>query len=147
MAVPADFIMSAKKILVVDDNAVVVKTIKMQLVKAGYTVFTAMDGGEAISAVRREKPDLILLDISFPPDVGHGGGIPWDGFLIMQWLRRLDEAKTTPIIIITGQDPAKYRDQSLKLGATAFFTKPVASQELVEVVQQTLAKAEPPVAS
>jgi len=133
------FEMSAKKILVVDDNAVVVKTLQMQLTKAGFSVVVATDGSEAISAVRKEKPDLIVLDISFPPDVSGGGGIAWDGFLIMQWLRRLDEAKTTPIIIITGEDPAKYRPQALKLGATAFFAKPVVVAELVEVVNKALA--------
>ena len=139
--------MSAKKILVVDDSPVVVKAIQMQLAKAGFTVVSAMDGGEAISAVRREKPDLIVLDISFPPDVGHGGGIAWDGFLIMQWLRRLDEAKTTPIIIITGQNPAKYREQAMKLGATAFFTKPVDNEGLIEVVNQALANVAKPLAN
>ena len=131
--------MSTQKILVVDDNPIVVKTLQMQLAKAGFTVAVAMDGSEAISAVRREKPDLIVLDISFPPDVSHGGGIPWDGFLIMQWLRRLDEAKTTPIIIITGEDPAKYQAQAMKLGATAFFAKPVDNHDLVEMINRTLA--------
>lgn len=131
--------MSAKKILVVDDNAVVVKGIQMQLAKAGFAVLVALDGSEAISAVRKEKPDLIVLDISFPSDVAGGGGIAWDGFLIMQWLRRLEEAKNTPIIIITGEDPAKYRAQALKLGATAFFSKPVNSEDLVNVVSRALA--------
>ena len=138
--------MSANKILVVDDNPVVVKTIQMQLVKAGFAVVTALDGSEAISAVRREKPDLIVLDINFPPDVASGGGIPWDGFLIMQWLRRLDEAKNTPIIIVTGENPVKYRDQAMKLGATAFFTKPVDNEGLVEMVAQTLAETTKPAA-
>jgi len=131
--------MSAKKILVVDDNAVVVKSLQMQLTKAGFSVVTATDGSEAISAVRKEKPDLIVLDISFPPDVAGGGGIPWDGFLIMQWLRRLEEAKDTPVVIITGEDPAKYRPQALKLGATAFFSKPVVGVELVDVINKALA--------
>ena len=129
--------MSAKKILVVDDNAVVVKAIQMQLIKAGFEVLVATDGSEAISAVRTQKPDLIVLDISFPADVG-STGMTWDGFLIMQWLRRLEEAKNTPIIIITGEDPAKYRPQALKLGATAFFSKPVDSGTLVEAVNRAL---------
>ena len=137
--------MSAKKILVVDDNAVVVKTLQMQLAKAGFEVVVATDGSEAITAVRKQKPDLIVLDISFPPDVSSGGGIAWDGFLIMQWLRRLEEAKNTPIIIITGEDPAKYRAQALKLGATAFFSKPVDSEELVDVVNRTLKGVAQPV--
>ena len=131
--------MSAKKILVVDDNVVVVKTIQMQLIKAGFEVSIAMDGSEAIGIVRKEKPDLIVLDISFPPDVGGGGGIPWNGFLIIQWLRRIDEAKTTPIIIVTGEDPAKHKAEAMKLGAVAFFTKPVRYPELIEAVNQALA--------
>ncbi len=140
--------MSAKKILVVDDSVVVVKTIQMQLAKAGYAVSTAKDGSEAISTARREKPDLIVLDINFPPDVAHGGGVQWDGFLIMQWLRRLEEAKATPIVVITGGDAAKYREQALKLGAVAFFTKPVDHAALVEIIRKTLdeSAAAPPVA-
>ena len=131
--------MSAKKILVVDDSQVVVKAIQMQLAKAGFTVSVASDGGEAIGIVRREKPDLIVLDINFPPDVSHGGGIPWDGLLIMQWLRRLDEAKATPVIIVSGADPAKYQAEAMKLGVAAFFTKPVNYTALIDAVNQALA--------
>ena len=130
--------MSTKKILVVDDSLVVVKTSEMILTKAGYTVFTAADGSEAIGLVRREKPDLVVLDISFPPDVGHGGGVAWDGILIMQWLKRMEEAKNTPVIIITGQDPAKYREPAMKLGAVAFLTKPVNNDELLKLIGETL---------
>src|ERR1043165_3923456 len=111
--------MSAKKILVVDDNAVVVKSIQMQLSKAGFSVIAATDGSEAISAVRKEKPDLIVLDISFPPDVAGGGGVAWDGFLIINWLRRIDEAKTIPVIVITSGEASKYKDKSLQAGAIA----------------------------
>src|SRR5205085_1894309 len=90
-----------KKILVVDDSPVILKTLSMKLTGAGYEALVAEDGGTAVSLVRNERPDLVILDISFPPDVGHGGGIPWDGFLILEWLRRLDEAKHIPFIIIT----------------------------------------------
>jgi len=93
-----------KKILVVDDNAVVVKTITLKLQGAGFQVITAMDGSEGVAAARRENPDLILLDISFPPDVG---GVPWDGFRIMEWFHRLDTARKIPIIVITGSEDLK----------------------------------------
>jgi two-component system alkaline phosphatase synthesis response regulator PhoP len=130
--------MSRKKILVVDDNEIIIKTLSFKLKSAGYEVFAAMDGGEAVSLTRREKPDLILLDISFPPDVAHGGGVPWDGFLIIEWLRRIDEAKEIPIIIITGGDAAKYKERALKAGAAGFFQKPVNNQELLTAVQKVL---------
>jgi DNA-binding response OmpR family regulator len=130
--------MNRKKILVVDDDLVILKTISMKLTANGYEACTADDGAGAVSTVRRCKPDLILLDLSFPPDVAHGGGVAWDGFLIMDWLRRLDEAKGIPIIIITGGDPVKYKDRALAAGAVHFFHKPINSDELLTVIRKTL---------
>jgi CheY-like chemotaxis protein len=130
--------MSRKKVLIVDDNIVIVKTLSMKLTAQGYEVVTALDGGEAVSTARREKPDLILLDISFPPDVGHGGGVAWDGFLIMSWLQRLEEAKHIPIIVITGGDPAKLKERALAAGAISFFRKPINPEELLAVMARTL---------
>ena len=127
-----------KRILVVDDNAIIVKTLAFKLKSAGFDVLTAEDGGEAVSTVRRERPDLILLDLSFPPDVAHGGGVAWDGFLIMNWIRRMDEAKNIPIIIITGGDPTQYEQKSLKAGAVAFFRKPLDHDGLVSAIKRTL---------
>ena len=80
-----------------------------------------MDGSTAISCVRRERPDLIILDINFPADLSRGGGISWDGFLILDWLRRIDEVRDTPIIFITSGEPAKFRDKAMSTGAVAFF--------------------------
>src|SRR2546430_950096 len=117
--------MNRKKILIVDDSAIIAKTLSITLNASGYDVLTAQDGSEAVGIVRREKPDLILLDLSFPPDVEHGGGIAWDGFLIVDWLKRIDEAKQVPFIIITGEDPEKFKDRALAAGAAGFFTKPI----------------------
>jgi len=130
--------MDQKKILLVDDNRILLKADSIKLKAHGFNVLTALDGGEAISTARRERPDLILLDINFPPDVAHGGGVCWDGFLIMNWLRRMDEGKDIPVIIVTGGDPVKYKDRSLAAGAVAFFHKPVNHDELVSVIRQTL---------
>ena len=130
--------MNRKRILVVDDNEVILKTLSMKLQSAGYDVLQAMDGSGAVNAARTEKPDLIVLDISFPPDVAHGGGVAWDGFRIIEWLHRIDEAKTIPIIVITGGEPAKYKERSLAAGAVAFFQKPIDNQELLATIQKTL---------
>jgi len=127
-----------RKILVVDDDAIILKTLCFKLKAAGYEVCTALDGGTAVSAVRKEKPDLILLDISFPPDVAHGGGVPWDGFMIIDWLRRLEEAKHTPIIVITGGESVQCQERSRQAGAVAFFRKPLDHDGLIEVVRRTL---------
>jgi DNA-binding response OmpR family regulator len=126
------------KILIVDDSPIILKTLSMKLTANGYEVITAEDGSSAVSLVRNERPDLVLLDISFPPDVGHGGGIPWDGFLILEWLRRMDEAKGIPFIIITGGDPAQYKHRALAAGAVSFFHKPLNNDELLETIRQVL---------
>lgn len=128
-----------KKILLVDDDAVILKTTSLRLQSQGYAVITAMDGAAAIRAVRSEKPDLILLDISFPPDVASGGSVSWDGFLIMSWLRRLGEARDIPFIVITGGDPAKYEARSLATGAMAFFHKPLDHHSLLSLIERTVA--------
>jgi DNA-binding response OmpR family regulator len=129
------------KILIVDDNPVILKTLGMKLESSGFEVLAADEGAKAVSTVRREKPDLILLDICFPPDVGHGGGVAWDGFLILNWLRRMDEAVNTPIIIITGEDPAKHKQRCLSAGVAGFFSKPVDPDQLLQTIYQTLGLA------
>lgn len=133
-----------KKVLIVDDNALIVKTLSFKIKAAGYDVLAALDGGEAVSLVRQHKPDLILLDLSFPPDVAHGGGVPWDGFLIMNWIRRLDGCKDIPIIIITGGDPVQYEKKSLDAGAVAFFRKPLDHDGLINAMRRTLGEITTP---
>ena len=128
----------AKKILVVDDNEIVIKTITLKLQGAGYRVIAAMDGSEAVALARKENPDLILLDISFPADVG---GVQWDCFRIMEWFHRLDTAKKIPIIIITGSEDPKTKERATQSGAVAFFQKPIEHDYLLKVVRATLGDA------
>ena len=71
-----------QKILVVDDNPIILKVLSLALKPKGYEVFTAADGPEAFTVVSREEPDLILLDIFFPPDIFQSGNT-WDAFQIM----------------------------------------------------------------
>ncbi len=135
---------SRKKILVIDDNEIILKTTSMKLQSAGYEVFTALDGSEGVAAVRRVKPDLVLLDITFPPDVG---GVSWDGFRIMDWLHRVDETKKIPIIIISGVVEEKNKQRATGAGAVAFFPKPVNFDEIIKVIRTTLSSetGQPPV--
>src|SRR5471030_2345481 len=128
---------SRKKILVIDDNEIILKTTSMKLQSAGYEVFTALDGSEGVAAVRREKPDLVLLDITFPPDVS---GVSWDGFRIMDWLHRVDETKKIPIIVISGVVEGKNKERAAASGAIAFFPKPVNFDEMLRVIRTTLAE-------
>ena len=125
----------ARKILVVDDNPVVVKSVALKLAAAGYQVVAALDGAEAVAAVRKEAPDLILLDINFPPDVT---SVQWDGFRIIEWLHRLDAAKKIPIIVITGAEDAKTKERAMASGAVALFHKPLEHDDLLKVIRTTL---------
>lgn len=133
--------MNPHKILIVDDDPVIVTAMSMKLRPAGYQVLSAADGSAAISAARKEKPDLILLDLNFPNDIG----LSWDGFQIIAWLQRVDEAKKTPVIIVSGGDPAKFKNRALQAGAIAYLQKPIKNDELLALIKQTLAApAQPP---
>lgn len=118
-----------------DDNEVILKTLSMKLKTRDYEVVTAAEGSEAMASVRQKKPDLILLDIGFPPEVS---GVPWDGFRIIQWLKRIDGATNIPVIIITSADASKYKERALAEGALAYFQKPINHEELLALIHQTL---------
>lgn len=139
--------MSPKKILIVDDDAMFVRALSLLLQAKGYQVLAAEDGASTISVVRREKPDLILLDLNFPPDVAHGGAVNWNGFRIMDWFRRMDEAKGVPIIIVTAGIPAKDQDRCRAPEVAGFFIKPVDNGELLNTIRKALearSQKEPP---
>jgi DNA-binding response OmpR family regulator len=131
----AKAMMNRQKILVVDDDLVIVKAMSMKLKSAGYEVISAADGSGAISAARKEKPDLILLDVNFPTDVG----ISWDGFQVIAWMQRVDEAKGTPVIVISGGEAVKFKARALQAGAIAYLQKPIDNDELLALIKQTLA--------
>jgi CheY-like chemotaxis protein len=127
------------KILVVEDNNLVAKTISFKLRGSGYEVATALDGSEAMAAVRKDRPDLILLDIMFPDDFANG----WDGFSIMEWLHRLDETRKTPIIIMTGSEDVKNEERAKAAGAAAFFRKPIEHDKLLSAIRTLLDSSAP----
>jgi CheY-like chemotaxis protein len=104
----------------------------------GYRVFTASDGPGAASIVTQERPDLILLDLLFPPDAMNVGGALQDGFFIIEWLRRMGEAADIPIIIISGDKSAKDKKNALATGAVAFFPKPIDRIALLATIRATL---------
>lgn len=134
--------MNGKKILVVDDNAIIVKTLGLKLQAAGYKVLSATDGSTAIKIVRSDDPDLLILDINFPADVASGGAVAWDGFVILQWIERLNKDWRKPVIIITGERSPDYEAHAKAAGAVAFFHKPVNHEELLKAVRQALGEEE-----
>ena len=68
-------------------------------------------------------------------------GLQWNGFTIMQWMHRFQEAANIPVIIITSDDPAKVKDKALAAGAVAFFQKPINHEEFLITVQRHLSQA------
>jgi len=122
-----------KKVLVVDDNEIIIRTITLKLQGAGYKAIPANDGSQAVAQVRKESPDLILLDIGFPADVS---GM-WDGFQIMQWLHRLGTRKI-PVIVITGSTEPALKERATAAGAVAVFQKPLEFEHLLEAIRANI---------
>jgi CheY-like chemotaxis protein len=131
----------AKKILVIDDNRIVLKAMMFLLAAKGYRVMTAETGAEALSLLRRDKPDLILLDLDFPPDVGNIGGTMRDGFLILDWARRMCNAEQIPVIIVSSLDPEQYKQRAEAHGILTFFRKPVDKEKLLAAIHAALGDA------
>lgn len=127
-----------KKILVADDDQIILSTVSKVLKSKGYQVLTANEGPEIIKTVREERPNLILLDISFLPQDFLNGGIPWDGFSLLDWFRRMDETNRIPIIIISMSDPAKFKERLLAAGAVAYLQKPISKSDLLASVRNAL---------
>lgn len=123
--------MAEKKILLVDDDKDVVHALNVRLRSKGYHVAVAGDAISAVSAARKEKPDLIVLDLGLP------GG---DGFLVMQRLKSLYELALTPVIVVSAREANAAKEQALGAGAAAYFQKPVSTNEFMLAVEQSLGK-------
>ena len=130
----------SRRILVVDDNPVVLKAFELKLKALGFEVTTISNGAAVASTAERVKAELIILDINFPP----AGALEWTGFTIIQWLRRFPELATIPVILITGGDSSQYKEKSLAAGAVGFFQKPMNYKELVALILQTLGNSPQP---
>jgi CheY-like chemotaxis protein len=130
------------KVLVIDDDTIILKTIAMKLEPQGYAVAKKEHVAEALTTIRTEKPDIILLDVHFPVD-GFAGTSEWDGFSMMGWLRRLEKTRNIPIIMISGTDTKTYRERTKAAGALDFFPKPIDHERLLSVIKRSL-HSEPP---
>jgi two-component system sensor histidine kinase ChiS len=136
MELPAD----AKKILVVDDNKIILKAMSLALATKGYCVLTAETGADTLAILRKEKPDLILLDLSFPADSTFISSPFRDGFLILDWARRMYDAEKIPVFVISSTDPEKYKERAQSLGVLTFFQKPVDNAKLTEAIETEFKK-------
>lgn len=115
-----------KKILIVDDESAILQTLRYNLERSGYLVFTAGDGRTAIAMVGREQPDLIVLDIMLPV---------LDGIEACREIRKIS---ASPIIMLTAKDQEIDKVLALELGADDYVTKPFALHEFLARVKAQL---------
>jgi len=120
---------SGQKVLLVDDDKDLLRTLSVRLKADGYKVVFAADGISAISVARKEEPDIIILDLSLP-----GGG----GFTVMERLRSLLPLAQIPIIVLTARDILGNKERSLNAGAQALLLKPVDNDVLLETIRKVL---------
>jgi DNA-binding response OmpR family regulator len=119
------------KILIVEDDKDMVRAMGVRLKAQGYSLVVATDAISAISTARKEKPDLIILDLGLP------GG---DGFVVMERLKSLTDLLLVPVIVVSARDPKINEPLALRAGAHAFLQKPYEAAELLAAVQSALLK-------
>ncbi|MDE2027136.1 MAG: response regulator [Candidatus Omnitrophica bacterium] len=121
------------KIMIVDDDEGMADATRRILVKNGYEVAVFLDGRSAIEGARKQKPDLILMDMMMPA---------FGGDEAIQELNRIPELKEVPIIILTGLlSPSEYMEMTrIAVGGKAYKTlcKPYESNELLRLVRESL---------
>ncbi|MDD5270765.1 MAG: response regulator [Candidatus Omnitrophica bacterium] len=123
--------MDKKKILLVDDEEDVLKTVGFRLQASGYDVVTASDGKEGLEKARSEKPDLVILDLMLPK---------MDGYKVCAFLKKDTRYKDIPIIMFTAKAGDIDKKLGLEVGADAYIMKPFEPPILVETVEKLLAK-------
>jgi two-component system, OmpR family, alkaline phosphatase synthesis response regulator PhoP len=119
-----------RSVLVVDDQPEIVRILRDYLERAGFSVLTAADGAAAMVSARRDKPDLVVLDLGLPT---------LDGLDVARALRREGEM---PIIMLTARTEEADRVAGLELGADDYVTKPFSPREVVARVRAVLRRTE-----
>jgi two-component system, OmpR family, KDP operon response regulator KdpE len=120
------------RILVVDDEPNILATLAPLLRSRGYEVFTSMNGGAALEAIGREKPDLIVLDLGLP-DI--------DGVDVARQIR---ESGNIPIVVLSARGGEDDKVRALDVGADDYVTKPFGAEELLARIRAALRRSDPP---
>jgi CheY-like chemotaxis protein len=122
-------LLMTKNVLIVDDEPNIVLSIKFLIAQEGYEVRTAGSGEEALRALAKRVPDLVILDVMMPKP---------DGFEICQTIRATPAWRDIPVIILTAKGRDVERQKGLAMGADDYITKPFATKELVAKVKAIL---------
>lgn len=123
----------AKTILIIEDEAKIVRTIRLYLEQGGYAVIWAEDGTQGLASFHHEKPTLVLLDLNLPGQL--------DGLDVCRTLRR---ESNVPVIMLTARTEETDRLIGLELGADDYITKPFSPREVVARVRAVLRRVELP---
>ena len=122
----------AKKILLVDDEPNIVLLLETRLKANGFDVVSAADGLAALEAVKKEKPDLIILDLMLPK---------MDGYKVCGLLKKDTRFSKIPILIFTARAQAEDVKLGQELGADAYLVKPFDPKTLLEKIQELIGAA------
>jgi len=121
-----------QKILVIDDEPNIVELVKFHLQREGYHVTTGGDGLEAVTLIKSEHPDLLVLDVMLPK---------LDGFEVCRQLRL--EQNQIPVIMLTAKDDEISRVLGLEIGADDYITKPFSPRELIARIKTIFRRMRP----
>jgi len=127
--------MAKKRILVIDDEPDFVRLLQARLQIAGYEVLTAEDGIKGIQAARRDKPDIIILDVMMP-------GL--DGHMVCDMLKKSTLTWSIPVIYMTARNSQADEILALEKGAKYYLTKPYNPEMLLEMVKSAIMETEEP---
>lgn len=123
--------MSKKRILIVEDEAELVEMITMRLAASGYEVISASDGQEGLEKAKKEKPDLLILDLMLPK---------MDGYKVCGLLKKDTKYAQIPVIIFTARAQEEDKKLAEEMGADAYITKPFEPQLLLAKIEELLKK-------
>ena len=119
------------KILVIDDSKTIRRTAETLLAKEGCTVFTAMDGFDALSKIADHRPDVIFVDIMVPR---------LDGYQTCSLIKHNASFKDTPVIMLSSKDGLFDRARGRIVGSEQYLTKPFTRDELLGAIAQQVAR-------
>jgi two-component system, cell cycle response regulator DivK len=121
------------RILVVEDNPVNMRLVRLVLRTKGYEVDEAITGQGALASLRRRRPDLILLDMQLP-------GL--DGFTLAAMLKSDAHSRAIPLVAVTAYAMKGDAERIIAAGCDAYLAKPIDDRELVEVIERWLGKSQ-----
>jgi len=119
---------SNKRILLVDDDAEIVESLRLALESNGYTVLVARDGNQGLALSERENPDLVILDMMMPKR---------SGFLVLEKMRRTREVPLR-VVMITANEGSRHKAYAEMLGVDDYIRKPFPMDRLLESVKRLI---------